>query len=122
LGKSYEPVPLLFMADLTADPIWLRAPDDVYHLADGMVSLDSLPLSDDLKRRVRAWAKVNDEKFEEGTWPEGKQWTPELEAEHRRWADEGHVLFNEIKAELGPAYDIRHVAEQTKRKPWLGHG
>jgi hypothetical protein len=120
LAKSYERVPLLFMADLTADPIWVRAPDDVYHLADGMVSLDFLPLSDDLKRRVRAWAKVNDENFEEGTWPEGTEWTPELEAEHRRWAEGGRGLFEEIKAELGPAYDIRHVAEQTTRKPWLG--
>jgi hypothetical protein len=40
---------LLFMADYNADPVWDLA-------TEWMVNLDQLPVPDDLRERVRAWA------------------------------------------------------------------
>ena len=61
------PVPLLLMADYLADPIWTRSSSG----AGGCtVPLDRLPLGDELKSRLRAWAARFDALMDTGyEWP-----------------------------------------------------
>jgi hypothetical protein len=89
---------LLLMAEFgTEEPLWVRGPEGK---ASGLVSLDCLPLTSGLKLKLRMWAKLhgdlNDPPFSSGT-------RDELEA----FAKEGRDLLAELRAELGPTYDVQ---------------
>ena len=53
----YDPMPtrVRVMADYSADPLWDESPS-----GGGMLRLDEMPLSPDLRRRLRAWADNHD--------------------------------------------------------------
>lgn len=87
---------LLMMADYLADPVWLRAANDK---AMGMVSLDSLPISEPLKIALRQWARW----FDEFGQHQGRD-----EISTKRWINEGRVLCTRLTDELGPAYDVKY--------------
>lgn len=55
-GDAHEPVTLVFNADFSADPLWRRT-----STSTGMVNLDQLPLSRELKSELRTWARRHDE-------------------------------------------------------------
>ena len=75
--------------DYGADPVWA---------VDGMVDLDTLPISEDLITRLRAW---------NAAWEElvgARQWRYEIidQTGHERWLAEGRGLATWLERELGP--------------------
>lgn len=91
--------PILLMADYGADPVWERLPDGK---AGPMISIDSLPLSDGLKGRVRAWADRFDNITDTGCeFPSA--------AEEGAWAAEGRVLLELLRRELGPGFQVERA-------------
>lgn len=50
-------IPILLMADYTADPLWHRPPDGK---GASMLSLKHLPLNPELTARLRGWASTFD--------------------------------------------------------------
>ncbi len=93
-----ERVRLLLMADYLADPLWYRASSGVVTY---MIRLESLPLSAKLRERLRAWASRYDALMETGyEWPNP--------AEEAAWVVDGRSLWNILRVELGPGYDVRY--------------
>ncbi len=92
------PVPLLLMADYLADPIWTRSSSG----AGGCtVPLDRLPLGDELKSRLHAWAARFDALMDTGyEWPS--------RMEEIAWVREGRVLLETLRQELGRGYDVQY--------------
>jgi hypothetical protein len=92
------PVPLLLMADYLADPIWTRSSSG----AGGCtVPLDRLPLGDELKSRLHAWAARFDALMDTGyEWPS--------RMEEIAWVSEGRVLLETLRQELGWGYDVQY--------------
>lgn len=96
-------ISLVLMADYFADPIWRRSSDPEDAADCGMINLDSLPLSTDLKDRLRAWARRHDDELL-GT--EECQWTcADAQAE---WIAQGRTLLHELRRELGPDHEITY--------------
>ena len=68
--------------------------------------LDELPISRDLRDRIRAWVDA----YTRSIWP-GPDWTVEEALDHDRT---GYRLCEELQSELGEAYTIEyrfHTAE-----------
>ncbi|WP_328291239.1 hypothetical protein OG218_00460 [Kineococcus sp. NBC_00420] len=90
------PVTLIFKAAFGADPLWRR----VAGRQNGMVKLGQLPLSDNLKTDVRAWARHHDELQD----PPGPiRGTP---ADLAAWVAAGRDLVARLRTELGPDFDV----------------
>ena len=87
------------MADYCDWPLW--GPN-------GLLGEDDLPLSDDLKHRIKAWFNAFDDHSRQD-WP---LWAPPPEArgteesEERAWVQEGEVLRELIERELGDPYVV----------------
>jgi hypothetical protein len=91
-------IPVLLMADYYADPLWHRSPAGKGAV---MISLDSLPLSAELKIRLRKWAQRFDELMEtDYEWPS--------DAEAAAWVAEGQALLEPLRHELGDEYDVTY--------------
>jgi hypothetical protein len=88
---------LLLMAEFgTEEPLWLLSPEGK---AGRGIPLDRLPLTEDLKQKLRTWTRhhdeLNDPPFSWGT-------RDELE----EFMKEGRSLLFQIREELGSGYDI----------------
>ncbi len=81
--------------DYRADPVWGH---------DGDVDLDTLPITQEMRDRLRAWS---------GEWEllagalEGRYEIVDHEA-HRRWKLEGRRLANQLQSELGSDAVVRY--------------
>lgn len=88
---------LLLMAEFGSDePLWLRREEGT---ASRAIPLDRLPLTDELKQKLRSWAKLhddlNDPPFSSGT-------REELED----FAEQGRLLLLDVRHQLGSSYDV----------------
>ncbi|MGH3430693.1 MAG: hypothetical protein ACRDQZ_24530 [Mycobacteriales bacterium] len=93
------PIPILLDADYGADPLWRR--DSSRPGGSSMLPLDNLPLSPELKGRLRAWAdRFDDLMHTDYEWPTA--------AEEARWIAEGRALVEPLRAELGPGYKVEY--------------
>ncbi|MDQ2852895.1 MAG: hypothetical protein M3Y49_19580 [Actinomycetota bacterium] len=92
------PVPLLLMADYLADPVWYRSSSGT---GECMVSLDRLPLSAELKSRLRAWAGRYDALMDTGY-----EWSSRSDEDD--WERDGRVLLETLREELGRGYDVQY--------------
>ena len=81
--------------DYTADPVWAH---------DGMVDLDELPITDDLRDRLRQW----NADWEELVGARTERFTIIDKDGHRRWIDEGRNLAHRLQRELGPGVEISY--------------
>jgi hypothetical protein len=91
------PERLVLECDYAADPLWATTSDG----ETLMVELDPLPLSDDLKADLRAWART----FQEITWPPDADRRPDSE----QWQDfvaRGDGLARRLQEELGSAVEV----------------
>lgn len=91
------------MADYGADPLWHRTPDGK---GSSMISLDTLPLSSELKNRLRAWARRHDDLMD----PAHERPSQAAETE---WVAEGQALLPSLRRELGPEYDVEYFEGDT---------
>lgn len=66
-----------------------------------MVPLDRLPLGDELKGRLRAWAARFDALMDTGY-----EWPSRLE--EIAWVSDGRVLLGTLRQELGRGYDVEY--------------
>lgn len=89
------------MADYLADPLWRRGPDG---FDEGMIPLDRLPLSAQMKARLRAWAGRYDALMQTGY-----EWSSD--ADEATWVTDGRVLRGLVQEQLGPAYDVKYLDE-----------
>ncbi|MGI8418274.1 MAG: hypothetical protein ACR2P2_19160 [Nakamurella sp.] len=85
------------MADYFAEPVWHRAANGA---AASMISLDRLPLSEELKHSLRVWAKRYDALMDTDN-----EWLSHQDED--RWNADGRTLIHALRAELGPKYDVR---------------
>jgi hypothetical protein len=100
---------MLFMNDYDADPVWDLA-------SEGMVSLDELPVRNELRERVRAWACEWSERElsdKEGAGSDGEP----FDAVGRR-------LWQELRTALRDAAEIGYVsfAGATRHVRWHPDG
>jgi hypothetical protein len=82
---------IVVMCDYTADPVWTA--DRQY-----MLDLDQLPLSDNTKAALRAWAQWYDTLLHRDF-----EWPAE---EERAWTQESRRLWRVVADELGPDYEV----------------
>lgn len=80
--------------DYSADPVWGT---------EGMVDLDSLPLSEDLRVRLREWARDWEEQM-------GRDFQITDDARYAAWRHAGRSLAKNLARELGPDVEIRYEA------------
>ncbi len=96
---------LIIMVEETIRPLWLGRPD-----ADGWENVDpeDLPLMSETVERVKAWAAAY-----RATLDDGFASATEL-LEFRR---EGKLIFNQIKSELQPRYEVvlGRLPDRTRR-------
>jgi len=86
------------MADYQCHPIWNISPDEY-----GDVNPDDLPISQDLKERLAAWARAFDATLNMDYPPDSGFESEEAEAEFKR---EGYRLAEQLRAELGPEFTV----------------
>ena len=81
------------MADWDADPVWSK---------QGMVNLETLPLSRRLTADLLAWAR---------RWEELHDTTLRVRERdsYSAWVTSGRRLSRDLQLELGPAYDIEYA-------------
>ena len=92
------PRQLEFFPDFDADPVWTEG-------GRTMISLDLLPISDELRRDIRAWSKL----WEQGAWLAIDE-DPEIAAQGDRALDpimpQKPVLAERLRQELGPTWTV----------------
>ncbi|NLJ53533.1 MAG: hypothetical protein GX344_05295 [Intrasporangiaceae bacterium] len=81
--------------DYSADPVWA---------VDGMVDLDELPITDDLRDRLRAW----NAEWEELVGVRTGRFRIIDKDGHRRWKQSGRYLARNLERELGPGVEIQY--------------
>lgn len=81
------------MADWNADPVWNK---------QGMVGLETLPLSPRLTADLLAWAR---------RWEELHDRTAATReaGSYSTWVTSGRRLSRDLQLELGPTYDIEYA-------------
>lgn len=81
------------MADWNADPVWNK---------QGMVHLETLPLSRRLIAELLAWAR---------RWEELNDRTSRARERdsYSTWVTSGRRLSRDLQLELGPAYDVEYA-------------
>ena len=86
------------MADYAPWPLWG---------AGGMVAEDDLPLSPELKLRIKQWLNAYDRTPQR---PEVATWIPPAdlsrEDQEEAWVAEGRAIRDAIEAELGPDFEV----------------
>jgi hypothetical protein len=92
---------LKLMADYQCFPLWWHGGRWI-----GMIQPDVLPLSEELKRRLSAWAAVYD-----GLMQTDYQW-PSAAAQ-AAFVRDGRVLLAALREELGPDYEVWYVNDLT---------
>lgn len=86
---------LRVMAEYFAEPVWGRHPDRT------PFTVESLPLPDDLKQRLRTWAKRYDAlEATDYEWPSA--------AQRDAFNAAGRELTREVQEALGPDWDVRY--------------
>jgi hypothetical protein len=100
------------MPDYEADPVWSDDPDDPG--CGCMIELEELPISAELRDRLRRWAdayELNDDWM--GVKPADSPWTPQFAAEFEA---EGRQLWLLLRAELGPTWRVAYFSEERMKK------
>jgi hypothetical protein len=86
------------MADYQCHPLWNMSPAEY-----GDVNPDDLPISQDLKDRLTAWARASDATLNMDYPPDSGFESEEAEAEFKR---EGYRLAEQLRTELGPEFTV----------------
>ena len=86
------------MADYQCHPLWNMSPGEY-----GDVSPDDLPISQNLKDRLTAWARAFDATLNMDYPPDSGFESEEAEAEFKR---EGYRLAEQLRDELGPEFIV----------------
>ena len=86
------------MADYQCHPLWDMSPGEY-----GDVNPDDLPISQNLKARLSAWARAFDATLNMADPVESGFESEEAEAEFKR---EGYRLAEQLRIELGPGFAI----------------
>lgn len=103
MAKSQKRRTLKLMADYGAWPLWdSEAPE--YN-----VDPKTLPLSEETKRRLVAWAQVYDATLNQEYPPDSAFPSQEAERAFRR---EGSLLMQQLRSELGSDYEVVGVKRQ----------
>jgi hypothetical protein len=63
---------------------------------------DTLPITEDLRQRIKSWVS----EYTEGIVGGGRPWTAERAAEHDR---RGYEMSIELQRALGPSYHVEYV-------------
>ncbi|KQU68828.1 MULTISPECIES: hypothetical protein [unclassified Phycicoccus] len=84
---------LTVMADWNADPVWTK---------QGMVDLETLPLSPRLTADLLAWARRWEELHD-------RTRTAPQQDSYSDWVSSGRRLSRDLQLELGPAYDVEYA-------------
>ena len=96
---------LKLMADYGAWPLWdSEAPE--YN-----IDPNTLPISEDTKRRLLTWADVYDATLNQEYPPSSAFKSQEMERAFRR---EGSLLIQQLRSELGSDYEIVGVKRQIE--------
>ena len=99
---------LRLMSDYHCFPLWEYTDDgDLYD----NVNPDDLPLTNELKSALHAWADAYDRTLNQEYPPESGFASPEEEA----FEAEGRRLWRELQAQLGPEYKVVYYSIRENR-------
>jgi hypothetical protein len=97
------------MTDYYADPVW-----DVESV--GMVDLDRLPVPDELRQRVRGWAREWD------AWATEDDFGGGSDADGERLAAAGRMLWQELRTKLVGKAELGFFPDGTRHVQWEPDG
>lgn len=86
------------MADYQCFPLWEASPGEV-----GNIDPEGLPISQNLKDQLSAWARAFDATLNMDYPPDSGFESEEAEAEFKR---EGYRLAEQLRGELGPRFTV----------------
>jgi hypothetical protein len=95
---------IILYADYTEPfwPLWKQLP-----VGRQLLSEDDLPLSADLKIRIKAWLNAYDSTYVEPSWP---TWQPPVgvseQEEEELWLQEASAIRASMAVELGDEFDV----------------
>jgi hypothetical protein len=93
------------MADYFAFPLWAVGSGDLDESWSGMLTPDVLLLSASLVEQLQHWADQYDTLFDtEFEWPS--------EEARIGWINQGGRLAAQLRAELGPAYEVEYFEHE----------
>jgi hypothetical protein len=97
---------LKLMPDYHCFPLWKTGGEI------GNVDPDDLPLTNDLKAALRAWANAYDNTLNQEYPPDSGFASP---AEEEAFEVEGRRLWNVLQAQLGPEYKVAYYSSPEAR-------
>jgi hypothetical protein len=95
------------MADYGSSPLWGLDPENV-----GNIAPSSLPLSEDLRSDLRAWAEHFDRTLNQDYPPEGGF---SSDAEELAFDEDGRKLWRRLQKELGDSYTVKYYSVAERR-------
>ncbi|MGO4815704.1 hypothetical protein AB4156_40025 [Cupriavidus sp. 2MCAB6] len=87
------------MADYQCFPLWEASPGEV-----GNIDPEGLPIWQDLKTKLANWARQYDETLNMDYPPDSGFENAAVEAQFKQ---EGYLLADRLRMELGPEYEIK---------------
>lgn len=84
-------------------PLWDQSPgkgDNIDH--------ETLPISENLKKRLTDWSEVHERTLNEDYPPDSKFASEE---ERERWLAEGRSIRDDLQRELGPDYVVQYFKD-----------
>lgn len=97
---------LKLMPDYQCFPLWKTSGEI------GNVNPDELPLTNDLKVALRAWANAYDNTLNQEYPPDSGFASP---LEEEAFEAEGKRLWKELQAQLGPEYQVAYYSSREAR-------
>jgi hypothetical protein len=97
---------LKLMTDYECFPLW-KVGGEI-----GNVDPDDLPLANELKAALRAWASAYDNTLNQEYPPDSGFASP---AEEEAFEAEGRRLWNELQAQLSPEYKVVYYSSRDSR-------
>jgi hypothetical protein len=97
---------LKLMPDYHCFPLW-KADGEI-----GNVDPDDLPLTNDLKAALRAWASAYDKTLNQEYPPDSGFTSP---AEEEAFESEARRLKEELRAQLGPDYKVVYFSQRDSK-------
>jgi hypothetical protein len=97
---------LKLMPDYHCFPLW-KAGGEI-----GNVDPDDLPLTNDLKAALRAWASAYDKTLNQEYPPDSGFKSP---AEEEAFESEARRLKEELRAQLGPDYKVMYFSQRESK-------
>ena len=102
------------MWDYDAFPVW-----SVGH-REWQASVESLPISESLRAALQRWSDEWTAAMCGDHGPDSSRWRAPSEEKRAAWDAKGRKLLAQLRAELGPDFEVGYRNETTGEDEWPG--